>query len=246
MNSTESSHARRVLVTGGAVRIGAEIVRAFAVRGIKVVFTFSKSRDEAAKLLGEIGGERAGHRSLRLPLDKKIPENLFAKLGQIDILVNNASSYPPDGIAEESQTRIEDQLRVNLIAPIVLSRLFSMQNIRSGSIINLLDCRITGLDRADGSYWLSKKALDDATEMLAVKLAPRIRVNAVAPGAMLPPSNGGNFSAAAAAKAAPLGKLPSMKDLTNAIIFLVENESITGQTIFVDSGRHLNNAKLHS
>ncbi|HPN83944.1 MAG TPA: SDR family oxidoreductase [Victivallales bacterium] len=230
---------KRVLVTGGALRIGAEIVKAFASEGAKVAFSYRKSSQSAKELLREIGGKRVGHTAFKLDLSEKIPKDIFTQIGGADILINSASVYHPEKLAFESEKSINEQITVNLLSPIILSKLFARQNIKSGCIINIVDCRISGLDRADGSYWLSKKSLESATKMLAVQLAPKIRVNAVAPGAILPPSDGKGFSARAAANATPLKRLPSVSDLLETILFVAQNNSITGQTVFVDCGRHL-------
>ncbi len=230
---------KKVFVTGGAVRIGAEIVRAFSNEGAKIAFSYKDSSNSARKLLKEIGGKKRGHDIFKFDLEDKIPNDIFAKIGGADILINNASLYHHINIALETTTSIRKQLEVNFIAPLLLSQLFAKQKIKSGCIINLLDCRIADLNSAHGSYWLSKKSLQNATEMLAIQLAPQIRVNAVAPGAILPPAKGNGFSAKIATEASPLKRLPSMENLIEAILFLAKNNSVSGQTIFVDSGRHL-------
>ena len=230
---------KKVFLTGGAVRIGAMIVRRLAAKGAEVVFTYNKSEDAAFRLLEELGGRKAGHTAFRLDLSRKIPESIFKPFGKIDFLINNASIFFPKNITQENFDEFELQMRINFTAPVFLSKIFA-RNMKDGAIVNILDCRINSLERAEGSYWLSKKSLQNATELLAVQLAPRIRVNAVAPGAMLPPSTAsGDFSAQKAAEAAPLRKLPEMNDLLDAVLFLLVNESVTGQTIYVDAGRHL-------
>lgn len=229
---------KRVFITGGALRIGSMIVKRLVAAGAKVIFTFNQSSVAASELLKEIGGIKAGHRAIHLDLSKKIPSYIFKKHAQIDFLINNASVFFPKRITCESEAEIEKQIKINFLAPLILSKLFAEQ-CPKGAIVNILDCRIENFERAEGSYWLSKKALQNATELLAVQLAPKIRVNAVAPGAMLPPTGSMDFSAKKAAAAAPLKKIPEISDLLDAITFLLTNESITGQTIYVDSGRHL-------
>jgi NAD(P)-dependent dehydrogenase (short-subunit alcohol dehydrogenase family) len=231
---------KRVFITGGAVRIGASLVKAFASAEAKVAFSCNQSPKEALQLLSEIGGEKKGHCTVKADFSGQIPQDFFSRIGKIDILINNASVYFPGKFTEETPFQIETQLRVNFTAPLLLSKLFAEQKkLKEGCIINILDARISDFARADGSYWLSKKCLFELTKQLAVQLAPKIRVNALAPGALLPPAGGIAFSQKAAAKATTLKRLPKMRELVNAALFLVGNDAVTGQTIFIDGGRHL-------
>ncbi|HRU00533.1 MAG TPA: SDR family NAD(P)-dependent oxidoreductase, partial [Victivallales bacterium] len=214
---------KRVFITGGALRIGREIALALAELGAIITISYNESKEESKKLLKILSQKNSGHSAVKLELNRKIPANFFDKIGLVDILINNASVYFPDDFTKESFDNIENQFKVNFLSPLFLSKLFYMQVKNTGSIINMLDCRINNLERADGSYWLSKKALHSATELLAVQYAPKVRVNAIAPGAILPPSKTKSFSLEKAAQAAPLQKLPTLKNLTDAVIFLLEN-----------------------
>lgn len=233
---------KKVLVTGGAVRIGSEICRAFAHRNCRIVIHFNKSEREAVKLLGELGGSESGHSILKCDLnDTDSLNEIFAKSGTVDILVNNASVFKTGLLADSRpDSSLESNFKINFEVPVALSRLFSMQNIRSGAILNILDERIVRTRDGDGLYELSKKALMEATYVLARQLAPAIRVNAVAPGAVLSPKGREDLTLEKHIAEMPLKRAPRPEDVAAACVFLAEQDSITGQIIFVDGGGHLN------
>jgi NAD(P)-dependent dehydrogenase (short-subunit alcohol dehydrogenase family) len=232
---------KRIFISGGAVRIGRAIVKAVAERGAKILFSYNKSINEAKSLSDEINASfpECECRAVRMDFRATIPENIFASFGKCDVMINNASIYLPDKIINETQSQIEEQMKINFFAPLFLSRLFAEQKIKKGCIINILDCRIADLDADGGSYWLSKKCLGSLTELLAAQLAPRIRVNGVAPGAVLPPLGSSKSFAGAAASSAPLKRTPNLEELIDAIFFLIRNDSITGQIIYADCGRFI-------
>lgn len=231
---------KRVLVTGGAVRIGMAICAAFAEAGAKLAIHYNKSGEEAAKLLKELGGEKSGHKTVQCELsDLDAVENLIPSLGKIDILINNASIYFPCPLAKENIAGAKRQLDINFRAPLILMKKFHGQKITEGCIINLLDRRIAKSFPDDGSYALSKKALAEATLTAALEWAPRIRVNGVAPGAVLPPSFMKDSKMKKQIAMTPMKKAPTPGDVAKACIFLVGTDSITGQVIFVDGGQHL-------
>ena len=231
---------KTVLVTGGAVRIGRAICTAFAHAGAKVIIHYNKSGKEAAELLRILGSEKAGHQLVKCELSAlSSAERLIPALGRIDILVNNASGYFPCPLGKENIAIAEKQFAINLHAPLLLMRKFQEQKIKSGCIINLLDQRIAKFSPADGSYTLSKKALAEATCTSALQWAPRIRVNGVAPGAILPPRGMEKSKMKIQLSMTPMKKAPTPAEVAKACIFLAENDSITGQIIFVDGGQHL-------
>ncbi len=231
---------KTVLVTGGAVRIGSAICTAFAQAGAKVIIHYNKSGAQAAELLKLIGGKRAGHRTVKCELSNLAAvERLIPSLDKIDLLVNNASVYFPCPLGKENIAIAEKQFAINLHAPLLLMRKFQEQEIKSGCIINLLDQRIAKTSPNDGSYTLSKKALAEATCTSALQWAPRIRVNGVAPGSILPPLGMEKSKMKIQISMTPMKKAPTPAEVAKACIFLAESDSITGQIIFVDGGQHL-------
>ncbi len=231
---------KNVLVTGGALRIGQALCKAFAEAGANVVIHCNKSADAARKLLGELGGS-GKHRLVCC--DFANPDDVSALLeqsGHVDILINNASIYQPDPLISENADRTRAHFEVNFFAPLMLMKKFHEQlNGNSGCIINFLDQDVAKVSGSRGSYSLSRKALRDATLSAALEMAPRVRVNAVAPGPVLPPVGMEHSMMEQTLKEVPLARPVDLRDLAQACIFLAENESITGQILYVDCGQHL-------
>lgn len=231
---------QRILVTGGARRLGAAICRTFAQAGARVAIHYHRSRDEAQLLLAELGGTQAGHRlcpgDLRQLAD--LPE-ILASAGPLDLLINNAAIYRPRPLAEEPLAEAMDQFVVNFWAPLALMQAFRQQAQAGAAIINLLDQRIALPAIADGSYSLSKKALAEATLAAARQWGPLLRVNAVAPGAVLPPPELPHANLAQARQEMPLARPPDPAAIADACRYLAVNQALTGQIIYVDGGQHL-------
>lgn len=235
---------KKVLVTGGAVRAGAVLCRYFAAAGAKVVIHFNTSRDAALKLLAEIGGEPAGHSVVQCDLsDISAGKAMINALAPLDILVNNASVFERRNISEETYEEGLRQFKVNFFAPVELMKSFAA-GVRSAGIaeavvINILDQGILKNDDSSFSYSISKKALAEATLNAALNFAPLIRVNAIAPGPMLPPPGLEHFKMEKTLKAVPLGRAVSLDDFASACLFLVTNSSVTGEIFYIDCGQSL-------
>lgn len=221
---------KRALVTGGAVRIGRAIVEALQAKDVEVVVHYFNSRQDA---------ERLSPHTVRANLED--PEDcatLIERAGHPDILINNASLFTKDTLEASTAERIQREFQVNLFTPMALIQSFARQGGR-GAVINLLDRRVAANDTTCGPYSLTKKGLAELTRMAALEFAPRIRVNAVAPGPVLPPPGSTAGSARELAGRIPLDDLPSTSQIADAVLFLLEADSITGQTLFVDGGQHL-------
>ncbi len=231
---------KTVLVTGGAVRIGKAITKAFAAAGARLLIHYDESEKEAGILLDEIGRVSTGHRAVEC--DFSLIETLDAfwdGLGNVDVLINNASIFKPEPVFEESMADFERQFMINFHAPAKLMELFAAQKPAERCVINLLDQRISRRPEKPGSYWLSKKALAEYTRGAALRMAPRVRVNGVAPGAVLPPRGMEQSHMKKEISLMPLKKAPCPEDVADACLFLAGSNSITGQIIFVDSGQNL-------
>jgi len=234
---------RTALITGSARRIGAAIARALARDGYAVVLHAKDSRDEAEQLAREIkdGGGRAG-----VVLADLADENAVAGLvpaaaafGPLSLLVNNAGEFEPDDIMTLDRMRFTRTVAVNLTAPLFLTQAFAARAPDGASIVNVLDQRVLRPTPRFFSYTLSKNALYGATTTLAQALAPRLRVNAVAPGPTLPSPRQSEADFAAQAAALPLQRGPSPEDVAAAVVYLAGATSVTGVTIAVDGGQHL-------
>jgi NAD(P)-dependent dehydrogenase (short-subunit alcohol dehydrogenase family) len=243
---SELSPPPAALVTGGAQRIGRAIVRALAGRGFAVAVHARRSRREADDLCAEIVkaggtavavyGDLADHDAvLRL-----VPETVAA-LGPLSLLVNNACEFEPDEIGDLDRDRFDRHFAVNLRAPLFLSQAFARQ-VPEGcdaAVINLTDQRVFKLTPKFLSYTLTKSALATATTTLAQALAPRIRVNAIAPGPTLASARQDPAAFARQIASLPLKQGPSPQDVADAVLYLAAAKSVTGATIVVDGGQHL-------
>jgi NAD(P)-dependent dehydrogenase (short-subunit alcohol dehydrogenase family) len=159
-----------------------------------------------------------------------------ALAGKLDILVNNAAVFDKQRLLRATAAAIREEWDVNLLAPLLLMQAFA-RRVKHGRIINLLDCRIASHQSDAVPYILAKKSLADLTRLAALELAPGITVNGVAPGPVLAADRAG--ATRESAGPLPLKIRPTVRDVVKAVLFLLESDAITGQIIFVDSGRHL-------
>ena len=240
------SEGQIALVTGGARRIGAAIVRDLATHGWAVAIHFNNSRENAEALAGEIraaGGRAAtvaGDLADPAALERVIPAASDA-LGSLTLLVNNASVFLKDRIGGLDFALWQTQFDVNLRAPVFLTEAFARQlpDSREGNVVNMIDQRVLKLTPEVPSYTLTKAALWTATQTFAQALAPRIRVNAIGPGPTFPNPHDGEAGLEKEVTGTLLERRVALGDFGRAIRFLVETPSVTGHMITLDSGQHL-------
>jgi NAD(P)-dependent dehydrogenase (short-subunit alcohol dehydrogenase family) len=227
-------NGKRALVTGGAVRIGRAIAEALQSAGAEVIVHFQTSEKEADAFWPNVI-----QADLSDPAQcETLMERASQQFGPIDILINNAAVFYQTKLADATHELTLKELQINLLAPLALIRGFARQT-KSGKIINLLDRRITSHDTTCVPYMLSKKGIEELTKLAALDLAPGITVNAVAPGAILPPPKQADNPAWEYAGTIPLEKRPTPADVADAVLYLLKSDHITGQTIFVDGGQNL-------
>jgi pteridine reductase len=234
---------KTALVTGAAKRIGRGVALALSEAGVHVVVHCGTSRDEAEDTAARI--RERGTRAWVLQADLSSPaetRSLFARAGEsagaLDFLVNSASIFPKSRLGDFTPEELAESLRVNAMAPLDLSRSFAAQG-REGAIVNFLDTRVTGFDKSHAAYSISKNVLLNLTRMMALEFAPRVSVNAVAPGLILPPPGEDESYLQRLAHTNPMHKAGSVEGIAEAVLFLLGSDFITGQVLFVDGGRHL-------
>lgn len=236
--------SRAALVTGAARRIGRAIALGLHEAGYAVAIQANRSAAEAEALRDQI--TRAGGRAAVVRADladhaavaELVPAAATA-VGPLALLVNNAATFEPDAIGALDAARFDRQFAVNLRAPLFLSEAFAAQAQGECSIVNILDQRVFKLTPHFVSYTLAKSALHAATRMLAQALAPKVRVNAVAPGPTMASARQAAEDFARQAAAVPLGYGPAPEEIAAAVIYLSRARSVTGVTLAVDGGQHL-------
>lgn len=234
-----SLSGKTALVTGAGRRLGAAIARALAQSGTRVLLHYNQSDREANTLASEIQRTGGQVELFQMDLvDTTHLEDAIASLGEIDILVNNASIFDEVSFSEMTPAMIQANIAVNAIAPLMLARGFAAQG-RPGVIINLLDTMIMDYDKRHVPYHISKRVFHTLTRMMALEFAPKIRVNAVAPGLILPPPGKDERYLQELAHTNPLNRYGHAQDVVDAVLYLINATFVTGQTLFVDGGRHL-------
>ncbi|MEM0908497.1 MAG: SDR family NAD(P)-dependent oxidoreductase [Pseudomonadota bacterium] len=242
--------APTALVTGGAQRLGRAMALALAGAGYGVVIHYNTSKAPAEELAKELCA--GGGRSVAIGRDLSdagaagaLVEEAREALGPLTLLINSASTYDSDTLASMSETSWAALNNVNVFAPVMLMQAFAAQAAGtfpkpgSGSIVNMLDVQLSSPSPQFFSYFCAKAALEAATRLAAVELAPAIRVNAIAPGLVLPSWGQTDAEFAARQRLMPLGEGLGAKDIVKAMLFLVETKHVTGHVIPVDSGQRL-------
>jgi pteridine reductase len=234
---------KTALITGATKRIGRSLTIGLAEQGANVIIHYKSSKTEANNLYNEV--IKLGRTACLIKSDLADPtsgdhliEDAIKEMDKLDILINNASIFPEKTLQDQNITDFKDTMVVNAWTPFILCRKFA-QKIRHGKIINFLDTRIKGYDFNRFSYYLSKKMLKTITQALALKYAPNITVNAVAPGLILPPDGKGLSYLETLKHTVPLNRYGSTSDITDTVLFLLRNDFITGQVIYIDGGKHL-------
>lgn len=235
-----------ILITGAGRRVGRALALALAGDGYDIAVHYNRSQDEAEAVAAEIRAK--GPRAATVQADladldsvQALIPRASAALGPITGLVNNASVYERDqfpGMTPDSWRRHIDS---NLTAPVFLCQRFALELPHGveGNIINFLDQKLWNLSPDFFSYTLSKAALGTLTRLLAMELAPAVRVNAVAPGLTLPSGSQTEAQFQRAHRNTPLGRGPTVTDICFAVRYLLTAPAVTGQTLILDAGKHL-------
>jgi NAD(P)-dependent dehydrogenase (short-subunit alcohol dehydrogenase family) len=236
------------LITGGA-RIGQAVAEALARRGCGLALTYRSSR--AAAETAAAAAREAGVRTAVLHADVTDEAQVAAavrdaerELGRLDILVNLASTYQQTPLAGAAARAFSDAMDANARSAwlFAIHAAPAMRRAGGGRIVNVSDwLPVSGRPRYPGytPYYTSKAAVTALTESLALELAPEVLVNAVAPGPILAPPGLSPEEDAAVRRATPLGRWGGAEEVAKAVLFLVETDFITGESIRVDGGRHL-------
>lgn len=241
---------RGVLVTGAARRVGAAIAEGLAADGWLVALHYHSSAAEAAALADALNAHGTVCFPLQADLGRRADiEALIARAnaalapagGKLTCLVNNASPFVYDSLKSLDWDSWAEHMVPGLYAPVFLSKRFaeSLGDDEQGLIINMLDQKIDNLNPDFFSYTVSKVGLHGATRMLAMALAPRIRVCGIAPGIMLPSGKQNVAQFEAAWRRTPLGRNATVEEIVRAVRFLIESPSATGSVITLDGGESL-------
>ena len=238
--------AKKIIITGGATRIGAAIAKKLSGPGKEIVIHYNKSKQKAENLKSELSKNQTKIFLIKGDLSKekdvnKIVKFAKSKLKYFDCLINNASLFENDKIGNFTTDSWGRHLRTNLRTPALLSKEFA-KNVRgkNNNIINIIDQRIFKLTPFFFSYTISKSGLFTLTKTSAMSLAPNIRVNGIAPGSTLKNKRQSDKHFKKQYLATPLKKQVDVNEICNAIEFFIKNSSITGQVISIDSGQSLN------
>ena len=237
---------KTALITGGAARIGAQIVKTLHHNQFNIIIHCNQSKDKAQLLCDELNSIRAN--SVEIVLgnlnDMDELDSLVSSIESIDLLVNNASVFYPKSVEDSEMKDWDDVININLKAPFFLSKgLSKTLSKNDGSIINIIDIHSERPLKKHAIYNISKAGLKMLTQTLAKELAPRIRVNGVSPGSILWPQDSAEISEDdknLMLERIALHRQGSPQDIADTVLFLANSNYITGQIINIDGGRTLN------
>jgi NAD(P)-dependent dehydrogenase (short-subunit alcohol dehydrogenase family) len=241
---------RTALVTGAGKRLGREIALTLARAGWNVAVHHRHSVADAALTVADCQAATSRPHSAQaffadLASESSVRELLpavIAHFGQVDAVVNSASTFENDSAQDFGFTSMETHLRANTGAAVLLAQALYAHlqgSTRQGAVVNLLDQKLWNMNPDFFSYTLSKAALEAANTMLAMALAPQVRVVGVAPGLTLTSHLLSEQQFAELHKQSPLGRSSTPEDVAATVAFALTNRSITGTTLLVDGGQHL-------
>lgn len=233
---------RCALVTGGAVRLGREISEGLAEHGMDVAVHFHSSSREAEDVVAAVA--RHGQRAVALQADLRDPEECQAlveraisEFGALDVVVNSAASFTQTRVGETTSEVWDEVFALNVRAPFLIAQAAAPHLRDSGSIVNIAD--LAGIQAWPSylAHGAAKAGLIHLTRTLARALGPRVRVNAVAPGAVLLPEGYSEIMAERLIKETPLGRLGEPRHVVDAVRYLIDAQFVTGSLLVVDGGR---------
>lgn len=230
----------KAIITGGGVRLGREMALHLAESGWDILLHYNTSSRAAEAVKEEI--EKKGRTCALFPQDlaetDQIPAffvEVVSGFPDIELLINSASIFPEATIRDTGMETLDSVFRINLMAPFLLMKEYRRQ-VNRGQIINILDQRILKNMPAHAAYTLSKSALSHLTKIGAVEFGPEIRVNAIAPGMILPPVGRDIGSLQKQSQIIPARRVGSVSALLKALDYLLGADFVTGETLFIDGG----------
>jgi pteridine reductase len=254
MNKKFRNSQGAALITGAAKRIGREMALKLAESGYDIVISYKKSASDAKKLSAEIEKKfRVKCETFCCDLEdvkqtKKLAAFMVKNFSNWNLLVNNASIFNQSKFLAAADSELVDNMNIHFVSPFILAREFAKniltKKIKNAQIINMIDKNIMRFETSYFHYLLSKKFLAEFTKMLAIEIAPEVRVNGIAPGFILDPVHG-NYSPdelKKTIKKIPLQAKGDVENICQALEFLLKNKFVSGQIIFVDGGASLNHA----
>ena len=237
--------AKKIIITGGATRIGSAIARSLAGYNIDITIHFNKSKNLAKKLKVELEDIGSKVHLIKADLNntnqvKKIIPFANKKMRGLDCLINNASVFEKDDLNNFTDKSFLKHINVNLKAPALLMKDFKkFVKGKDANIVNIIDQRIKKLTPYFFSYTLSKVALGTMTETAAMKLAPNIRVNGISPGPTMKNKRQSDKHFKAQWKSTILRRQVDLNNICNLVRYFIESDTVTGQIMNVDSGQSL-------
>ena len=238
--------AKKIIITGGATRIGAAIAKKLSGHNIEILIHYNKSKVKAEALKKNLRKKGSKIYLVKADLSKEVDLNKLvkfakSKLKYFDCLINNASLFENDKLENFTTDSWGQHLRTNLRTPALLSKEFS-KNIRgkNNNIINIIDQRVFKLTPYFFSYTISKTGLYTLTKTSAMSLSPNIRVNGIAPGPTIKNKRQSEKHFKKQYLSTPLKRQVDVDQICNAVDFFIKNRSITGQVLAIDSGQSLN------
>ena len=237
------SDRKAALVTGGAIRVGLHFAETLASLGYDLAIHYNSSEKRADEAVAKIRALGVECRAFRFDFQSgKNPSALIEQVVEVfpglSVLVNCASIYNAAPITETTMDMLHTEFQVNFFTPYLLSGAFA-RRVETGNIINILDNKIAFQQYQYGAYLSAKKALAELTKMAAMELAPRIRVNGIAPGVIMPGVTRTDDYIAWRVQGIPLKRQGAVEELGKALIYILDNEYITGQHLYVDGGESL-------
>ena len=237
--------AKKIIITGGATRIGAAIAKSLVSHDVQITLHYNKSGKEVKKLKREL--ENYGSEVFLIKADlsivsqtKRIIPFAYKTMKGLDCLINNASIFEKDDLINFSEKSFNKHININLQAPAILTQNFKKYlKSKKGNIINIIDQRIFKLTPFFFSYTLSKTGLQALTKTSAMKLAPNIRVNGVAPGPTIKNKRQTDKHFEKQWKSLILENKVDPKNICETVKYFINNDNVTGQIISVDGGQSL-------
>ena len=235
------------VITGSAVRIGRAMALALADAGVDVCIHYHLSQAAAEQTCNEI--RERGRNATRVSANLSDPETAAAVIfeaamtafGKVDILINNASVFENKSLTDTTEADWDSHLDINLKSPFFLCQRFAklLPPRQTGQIVNIVDWRAQRAGKEHLAYRISKAGLVTLTECLALELAPAIQVNAIAPGAILPPPGEDLSYLEQRAQKVPLKRAGSPAEICNTLLYLLRSDFVTGEVLTIAGGEQL-------